>query len=417
MNLQPSARRNDRPVRLGNNHGYRFEGDLAFLNAELHVPPLCSGSNWALELWACDGPHAGGKPEGVKVAEVELELPTPIGPYLHRVEVQTDARPPARAGDHSMVLVLVGGSGEARQVFDFSNYSERQRFQSPHFDGNVGYEIEGEEVVLSATAVSSPRAPGTSTGTLCVELWALAEPYAGGTPVGHRLAGSELGSVWGQYQLPGVQRRVAFAAPPPGSWHVTLMLREWTLAHGYSTRDYRNFDVVYVRAAEPTVEHTSPAPEAPTDARPKASEAQPEASDARLSAALRLVKPVRNATPTPTPVALEVAAPSSEGARLGSLASNVAAALPAVETKPAPLVVEAAAPLRSLEAPAASVDKARTLSVQTASVDELARLPGLNLKIAKEIVKSRPITSFEALLQVRGIGEKTLRRLKALLSL
>ena len=411
MNFQPSARRNDRPVRLGNNHGYRVEGDLAFLNAELHVPPLCSGSNWALELWACDGPHAGGIPEGVKVAQVELELPTPIGPYLHRVEVQTDAHPPARAGEHSMVLVLVGGSGDARQVLDFSNYSERQRFQSPHFDGNVGYSIEGEEVVLSASAVSSPRAPGTSTGTLCVELWALAEPYAGATPVGHRLASSELGSVWGQYQLPGVQRRVAFSAPPPGSWHVSLMLREWTLAHGYSTRDYRNFDVVYVRA-EPAVEHASRAPEAPTDARP-------EATDARSNAALRLVKPVRNAPPAPTPVALEVAAASSEEARGGALGLKVAAALPVVEAKPAPLVAEAAAALRSVEAPAspASVDKARPLSVQTASVDELARLPGLNLKIAKEIVKSRPITSFEALLEVRGIGEKTLRRLKALLSL
>jgi DNA uptake protein ComE-like DNA-binding protein len=41
----------------------------------------------------------------------------------------------------------------------------------------------------------------------------------------------------------------------------------------------------------------------------------------------------------------------------------------------------------------------------------------LSLKIAKEIVKSRPFASLEALLDVRGIGEKTLRRIKGLIRL
>jgi competence ComEA-like helix-hairpin-helix protein len=57
------------------------------------------------------------------------------------------------------------------------------------------------------------------------------------------------------------------------------------------------------------------------------------------------------------------------------------------------------------------------LSVQTATLEELSRLPGLSLKVAKEIVKARPFASLEALGEVRGIGEKTLRRIRSLITL
>ena len=97
MNLQPSNRRQDVPVRLGS-HGYRLDGDIAHLNAELHVPPYCAGSNFGLELWACSAPHAGGAPRGVKIAEVSLELPTPIGPHVHRVEARAAVSPPLGEG-------------------------------------------------------------------------------------------------------------------------------------------------------------------------------------------------------------------------------------------------------------------------------------------------------------------------------
>jgi competence ComEA-like helix-hairpin-helix protein len=57
------------------------------------------------------------------------------------------------------------------------------------------------------------------------------------------------------------------------------------------------------------------------------------------------------------------------------------------------------------------------LNVHTASLDELSKLPGLSLKVAKEIVKARPFASFEALGEVRGIGDKTLRRIRSLIRL
>ena len=94
MNLQTSNRRQDMPVRLGN-HGYRLDGDYAALEAELHIPPYLSGQGFGLELWACPTPHGGGELQGVKLAELPLDLPTPIGPHLHRVEARAPLTPPA----------------------------------------------------------------------------------------------------------------------------------------------------------------------------------------------------------------------------------------------------------------------------------------------------------------------------------
>ena len=350
MNLQTSNRRQDMPVRLGN-HGYRIDGDYASLEAELHIPPYLSGQGFGLELWACPTPHGGGELQGVKLAELPLDLPTPIGPHLHRVEARAPLTPPAGGGEHAMVMVLVCGAGESRRVHDYANYARLQRFTGPTLEGAVGYALEDGAVVLSADLVLNPRPAGNVSGSLCLELWALSEPYAGGVPRGQRLAAAALGSVYGDHQLTAVARHVPFTAPPPGRWHVALLLREWTLSTGYVTRDYRGFDVLYERAAEAPIE-----PQTPDLATP--------AANARPTPRLRLLEP------TPAPAA---------------------AVSPPAEP--------------------------RRLSLHAASIEELAKLPGVSLKVAKEIIKGRPFASLDALLSVRGIGEKTLRRLKTLLTL
>ncbi len=58
-----------------------------------------------------------------------------------------------------------------------------------------------------------------------------------------------------------------------------------------------------------------------------------------------------------------------------------------------------------------------SLDINRASVDELCTLPGIGRKRAQTIVeyrKRRPFTRLTQLLRVRGIGKKTLRRLKPL---
>lgn len=355
MNLQPSHRRQDMPVRLGS-HGYRFDGDDVFLEAELHIPPHCSSAALGLELWACPAPFSGGHLQGTRVAAIALELPTPIAPYLHRVEARAAACLPSGNADHAMVLMLVSG-GDVRRVHDHANYGRLQRIANPMLEGAVGYSIEGEQVVLRAEGVANPRPQGNSSGTSSLELWAFAEPYTGGEPLGERLAAAELGSVRGGHRLPQVERRAPFTPPRAGRWHLSLLLREWTLPHGYVTRDHRNFDVIYQQTAPEPAAAPAPPPAAP-----------------RATDKLRLVKPAPEA---------------------------VVAAAPAAVTAPA----------------AATAAASGRLSVNTASVEALAKLPGLSLKVAKELVKSRPFASLDALIQVRGIGDKTLRRIKGLLTL
>ena len=328
MTTPHTNRRSDQPIKLGPRHGYAIEGDHAVINAELEVPPYHPGGTWGLELWATEQPYQDGALTGTRVAEVPLELPTPIGPYVHQVDTRVAARLPLHGRAYAMVLALIDrGPGGSANVHAFAHYPERQTFTAPHLQGAVGYSVQGAEVVLEAAAVFNPRNADNVSGTLSLELWAC--PVAEAATDGLRLAAAELGRISGQAALPAIERRVAFSAPPAGAFRLALLLREWTAAHGYVTRDRRGFGSIY----------ESIAPERPAEK-------------------LRLV-----------PAAAAVAA-------TGGL-----------------------------------------VSIQTGSVEELAAVKGLNLKLAKEIVKARPFASLEELLRVRGIGDKTLVRLKNLLTL
>jgi DNA uptake protein ComE-like DNA-binding protein len=452
MNLQTSNRRQELPVRLGN-HGYRLDGDYAWLNAELHVPPYSSG-NLGLELWACAAPLAeGGAPEGIKVAEIPLDLPTPINSHLHRVEARAPLSLPLGNADHSMVLMLVERGGDSGRVHDFANYRQLQHIANPSFRGAVGYSIDGDQVSLRAESVANPRSEGNSTGTLSVELWALSEPYVSGAPRGQRLAGAELGSVWGQYQLTDVERRASFTAPAAGRWQLALLLREWTLENGYVTRDYRSFDATYERAAAEPAASVAPPPSAATQAAeklrlikpataenntataapvPAPAAAQPLAAPAPASAAKAPAAPASVATPssaakapaapasvaTPAPATAKAAAAAAPPAPVAATApAPVAAAATATAAAPASAAAKTPAVAAPAAAAAAPVTGSRLVSIQTGSLDELSRLPGLSLKVAKEIVKQRPYASVDALVDVRGVGEKTLRRIKSLITL
>jgi len=92
----------------------------------------------------------------------------------------------------------------------------------------------------------------------------------------------------------------------------------------------------------------------------------------------------------------------------------VPAAVAPTAVAPAAVAPTALAPRDA--APAAS-EKSGLVSLNTAGIEELAKLPGMSLKVAKEIVKKRPFATLDELTEVRGIGEKTLRRIKSLLAL
>ncbi|MEX2534837.1 MAG: ComEA family DNA-binding protein [Trueperaceae bacterium] len=64
-------------------------------------------------------------------------------------------------------------------------------------------------------------------------------------------------------------------------------------------------------------------------------------------------------------------------------------------------------PLRTAEGGAARI------SINSASTSELDDLPGVGPVTADRIIAGRPYTRLEDLLRVKGIGEKTLERLRA----
>lgn len=45
-------------VRLGADHGYVVDGDVAQLHADVELFEDAGDNRWALQLWACDAPHA-----------------------------------------------------------------------------------------------------------------------------------------------------------------------------------------------------------------------------------------------------------------------------------------------------------------------------------------------------------------------
>lgn len=342
MSLQQLARRREHTVRLGAEHGYRFEGDRAFINAELVLPAFSSAQGLALELWACTAPHQGGALEGTRVCRVALDVPTPLSEYVHHVDAEADAHFPLHGNAHAMVLALVEQTSEGeRLVHDFCNYPMLQLLDVPHFDGGVGYSLHAGEVALRADAVSNPRDASNLSGTLSLELWAWPAARDEMDRDGVCLATAPLPRLDGQHFLSKVERRAPFTEPPLGRWKLALLLREWTLASGFVTRDRRAFAQSYERN-EPPASEAAPLRAAPGTAR--------------------------------------------------------------VATEPA-------------AAPERSVARRSGVSINTASVEHLAKVKGLNLQLAKAIVKARPLSSLDELLQVRGIGAKTLERIKPLLTL
>jgi hypothetical protein len=245
-------------VKIAGSHGYRIEGDLAVLNAELAVRPEAMGSRWALQLWACERPHTGGPLTGTKVAEAPIEFSTAADePQYWRAEAP--ASMPAAGRDYSMVLVVASGAGAAfEQVYDFANFSERQPFFAPHLVGAVGYAIDGSTAVMRAARICNPRAADNLSGSLSLQLRACA---ADAPDAGVVLATAPLGRIAGQFYLEQVEESAAFSPPTAGEWRIALELVEWT-GTGAVVRDACVFEVPYRSAPEARADAAAPSPSA-----------------------------------------------------------------------------------------------------------------------------------------------------------
>lgn len=375
-------------IQFGAAHSYTVSGDLIMLSADLDILDLQSASStaWALQLWAIDAPCAAGELHGIKIAEVALDPLPATDRQTIPVAGSTFAWLPAGVRDWHLLLALAAGTaGDFHQIHAIAPFPNAERFVLPYIRGTVGYRLTENLLELKVDEIHNPRAPGNTSGTLSLELWALTAPYAGGAFEGVPLAGTVIGSLPGQEEYQDLLTNARPAQLPPGHWHLVLMLREWT-AMGYITRDYTNFALPYVNATPQASETTQTVAMAASSPQP-APAAQPE--------------PPVEATPAAAPP--PEAAPSQPEETVA--AATVAAA---PETTPDPAPVSAAPK-------AAQADD--RISVNQASATELAAVKGLSKSIAKSIIACRPFTALKDLLRVKGVGSKTFDRIRDRLKL
>jgi DNA uptake protein ComE-like DNA-binding protein len=357
-------------ARLSGPHGYRFDGDTVHLSAMFALlDPAAHQRSWALQLWACpSAPTSALDLAGQIVAEVALPPMGELADEIEHFEVSAFAWPPAGALEHVMVLVLAAGRpGQFDDIHDLAVYPRREHFIQPRMSGKVGYCIGSGRVKISVGRIENPRAAANRSGTLSLELWALSEHFAGGRFQGHHLAGVEIGSVKGQSEVALQPIDLAFTPPPTGNWQIVLMLREWA-AGGFVTRDFTNFATRFVSA--PVAEKALvPATEKPS-----------------------------------VPIAEKAVAP---------LVAK--APVLAIVKAPAQEVAKDVAPVSASKAAADA--SAKCISVNTASVEELAAVSGFSTKIAKGIIKRRPFASVDDLAKVKGLDAQLLDKVRARLKL
>ena len=326
----------DGALQIAGAHGYRLDADQITLWAEISGRPAAV----QLALWAQPVEPAEATPR-ILVAQVHATFPGATDGAAARVEGVAAAAVPSGVTDWWMVMTLSAVEADGQvTVHDERCFAWTQSFLQPTLvlDQPLVARPVDAGLALDAVAVSNPRAADNLSGSLCLELWALAEPYIGGAFAGECLGRVEVGQLGGQAACEGLAG--TWSAPADETATLVLMLREWT-QDGLLTRDHR-------------------------------------------------------------PVALAVAAP-------------VAPAAPVVEA-PAPAPAPAAAPVPApVVAAAAAKPKARNahlLNVNVATEAQLVAIDGLNRSLAKAVVAARPFASIDDLLNINGVGEKRLARMR-----
>jgi DNA uptake protein ComE-like DNA-binding protein len=372
-------------AQLAEPHGYRFDGDRVHLHARLTVLGQAAHQrSWALQLWACPvAPTSAQDLAGQLVAEMALPPMSEVADDIEHIQLSAFARIPACRTEHFMVLVLATGRlGKFDEIHDLKVYPSRQHFLQPRMCGEIGYRIDGSQVRLTVERIENPRTAANLSGTLALELWALPAPHTGGAFQGVPLAGMTIGSLSGRSETKVTSFALPFSAPPAGTWHFVLMLREWTAA-GYQTRDFTNFITPVSYGSTP-----KSAPQLPETPAPlKAAPVQPAAA-AKL---LAPVAPLETAANSPSKV---MAAPAKSST-----------------SRPAP------EPSKAQPAPKGTAQVGSSVSVNTAPVETLAAIKGLSPQLARAIIKKRPYTAVDDLRRVKGMTVKLLASIRSRLKI
>ena len=126
------------------------------------------------------------------------------------------------------------------------------------FAGNCGVEIQNDRVLITVAEIANHREEGKISGTLAVELLALNQPYTADDSEGTILAATRIGELYDRHFLSDCRYDLIFTEPPPGTWYLSLRLREWTESD-YAARDRVDFSTAYTVPDKPAAENVSEA--------------------------------------------------------------------------------------------------------------------------------------------------------------
>lgn len=373
---------------LADCHGYRFEGDVVFINADIACDESrLAGRQWALQLWT---------QSGVMVASLPLGVLQPDGAGALHVEGVSAALPPADHSAHQLSLVLVALNGaEAPTVVDFATYPQPVVFAQPSLKGTICCDFADDQLHISLQCLENPRPADNLSGTLALELWVLESAYTGGSDWrGMPVASVVLGTLGGQQSWHD-WRVGTHAAPMPADGYLTLMLREWTPS-GYVTRDYRSL-------ARPSI--SVAANEAPVPVQPLQASST-VAAPAQALAATPAQPPAATSAPVPT----LAPAPAPKSGKKAAVPEMAPPAKPVVTAKQ-----PVAAPIAPIAPSAAKADV--KVSINSASKTALTAVKGISAVIAVAIIAARPYASLDDLIRAKGVGPKLLEKIRPALTL
>jgi hypothetical protein len=199
-----------------------------------------------LELWAFSLPYPGTT-IGYKMASYVVGQLNG-GYYFYNINsgsIPFTLPPPGTWYFSLQAREFVGGGGDGYVTRDYINFSSPERvaggayFGDERIVGLTSWQVIGSTVNLNVAQVDNICNLGVS-GSLRLDLWATASPYAGGSIVGYTFGSVPLNPLTGGYVYNNINQTVVYSKPPNGSYYVTLTLSEYQNG-SYVTVDYVNY--------------------------------------------------------------------------------------------------------------------------------------------------------------------------------
>lgn len=206
-----------------------------------------------LKLWATSTPYGGRGPiSGYELAVHQLPVVLGKDTSLQNLNPTVAFSSPP-AGKWYLTMTLTETSGGQDMVMDHINFTETLTVPAggggssgsgSGGGGGVGldilcdcsYETSGKSILVRVNRIENNS--GKTSAPLSLKLMATARPYSGTSTNAYQMAEMSIGTLANGGYVYDIANTLSYTEPPPGTWHVNLVLME----NGDTPVDYINFD-------------------------------------------------------------------------------------------------------------------------------------------------------------------------------